>query len=180
MNNRYVGSDFIVRHAVPLDAHGIQRTRILTWRQAYWDIVDRDFLTSLDIEDASERARQRMTDELLGIVPPNFRLVAELEGEVVGFCVCGVKPDAPLEGTWFMYALYVHPEHQGKGIGKALLETVKKEGRRRRHSRMTFGVFSDNEASKKFYFAQGARFLEKGDYELDGVAYSTDYCEFDI
>ena len=94
--------------------------------------------------------------------------------------MCGEKPDVPFVGDWFMYALYVLPSFQGKGVGKALLREAQGEGRRRGASRMVFSVFSANEPSKAFYFATGAKFLQTGEYELGEKFYPTDYCAYGL
>jgi GNAT superfamily N-acetyltransferase len=53
--------------------------------------------------------------------------VAEEAGRVVGFVAAWVR-----EAVWFLSALFVLPEHQGRGIGKRLLSLAWGEGYRRR------------------------------------------------
>jgi GNAT superfamily N-acetyltransferase len=53
--------------------------------------------------------------------------VAEESGQVVGFTAAFVRGD-----VWFLSALFVRPEWQGRGIGKRLLSRVWGEGYRRR------------------------------------------------
>lgn len=53
--------------------------------------------------------------------------VAEKTGRVVGFTAAWVRGD-----VWFLSALFVHPEWQGRGIGKQLLTLAWEEGYRRR------------------------------------------------
>jgi len=55
--------------------------------------------------------------------------------------------------------LYVHPDHQGRGLGSALLEAVKRE----RPRGFTFWVFQRNEAARRFYERHGCRMVELGD-----------------
>ena len=43
-------------------------------------------------------------------------LVAESEGHVVGMGNVDLRPDVPV-----IWKLYVHPDHQGKGVGSSLL-----------------------------------------------------------
>jgi ribosomal protein S18 acetylase RimI-like enzyme len=162
-----------VRLATPEDADGMARVQVDTWRDAYKGIVDPNYLAAMDPSKIAQSYRDR-----LGLVTTMHRLIACEGDEVMGYCASGLKPDAPYEGDWFMFALYVHPSHQGKGVGYALLAAAQEEGRLRSRTRMVFGVFSANEAAKKFYVRTGSRFIEQGGFELEGVNYDTDYCEY--
>ena len=173
-------ASFEIRVAQLDDAEGIARARIVTWQDAYRGMVDDDFLDALSVESATEQLRERLISEASQDAPGVYRLVAVGEGQVVGFCTCGVKPDVPFEGDWFMYALYVLPSFQGKGVGRALLLRAQEMGRHRGASRMVFGVFSANEPSKTFYVRTGAKFVETGDFELGGKRYPTDYCFYHL
>jgi GNAT superfamily N-acetyltransferase len=53
--------------------------------------------------------------------------VAQASGRVVGFTAAWVR-----EGVWFLSALFVLPEWQGRGIGRRLLNLAWGEGYRRR------------------------------------------------
>lgn len=169
-----------IRPADIADAHGITHVRIHAWQAAYRGILRDEFLDSLSIPEASVALKHRLEEETAGIRPPNCRLVADSSGEVIGFCVCGRKPEPPHEGEWFLYALYVHPNRQGRGVGKSLVEAAKAQGRVAGAARMVFGVFTANEASKRFYFGTGARFLEQGTFEIDERSYPTDYCAYEL
>ena len=53
--------------------------------------------------------------------------VAEISGRVVGFTAAWVRDD-----VWFLSALFVLPEHQGRGLGKRLLDLAWGDGYGRR------------------------------------------------
>lgn len=51
-------------------------------------------------------------------------MVAELEGVVAGFGSLSPWRDRPAYATTVEDSIYIHREHQGKGVGKALLEAL--------------------------------------------------------
>lgn len=55
-------------------------------------------------------------------------LVTEADGHIVGFACYG--PTALTEGTYDLYWIFVHPGHQGRSIGTALLSEVEKSIRK--------------------------------------------------
>ena len=54
-------------------------------------------------------------------------------------------------------ALFVHPEHWRKGIGKGLMERAKAA-----HNRLELGVYEKNRNALAFYRAGGFELLERG------------------
>ncbi len=63
----------------------------------------------------------------------------------------------------YLAALFVIPESQGTGIGKALLEHVKE-----RHPEITLNVYAKNEPSVLFYEKQGFRLIKEQTEEGTG------------
>src|SRR5688572_27002714 len=51
-------------------------------------------------------------------------VVAELEGEVCGFASLSPWRDRPAYATTVEDSVYVHRSHQGKGVGRALLDEL--------------------------------------------------------
>jgi GNAT superfamily N-acetyltransferase len=76
--------------------------------------------------------------------------IAELTQSVVGF--------AALAGD-FLGHLYVHPREQGRGVGTALLNVVKRE----RPEGFRLWVFQRNEGARRFYERHGCRLVELTD-----------------
>ena len=66
--------------------------------------------------------------------------VYERGGEIIGFCL--------LQGD-LLRELYVHPDAQGTGIGRELLEVAVGHGAR------ALWVYVDNPAARRFYERQG-------------------------
>lgn len=76
--------------------------------------------------------------------------VAETGGAVVGY--------ARFPGAW-LDDLYVHPDHQGRGVGTALLELVKAQ----RPDGFCLWVFESNTPARAFYERHGLVALERTD-----------------
>ena len=152
-----------VRRAVVDDADAIERVRTDTWRDAYRGLMPDSLLDALGYDATRRRA-------LMSALPPHqFVLVAEDDPEVVGFCLGGRSrtPDDPFSGE--VHAIYVLPEHQGLGIGRALLQAGAKELVDRGFRSMIIWVLRENAPSRRFYERMGGRHVRDEERELEGV-----------
>ena len=75
--------------------------------------------------------------------------VAEVDGTVVGIAVVG-----PHENHLVLWKLYVLPEHQGGGIGSALMESVVARARGE-HSQIRLSYLDGNTLAETFYRGKG-------------------------
>lgn len=152
-----------VRRAVLDDADAIERIRTDTWRDAYRGLMPDSLLDGLDYDATRRRALMRAPP------PHQFALVAEVDGAVVGFCLGGRSrtPDDPFRGE--VYAIYVLPEHQGRGIGRALLGAGAKELLERGFPSMIIWVLRENAPSRRFYERMGGEYVRDDERELTGV-----------
>lgn len=110
-----------IRKAKVDDAQKIAQINVTVWKVAYKGLLPDDFLENRNI---SEERVQSVADRIKA--PDSIYFVAEYEGKTVGFCNGGLPRD---EGYPFKYeirALYVLPEYQHKGIGKALVNEFEK------------------------------------------------------
>jgi GNAT superfamily N-acetyltransferase len=80
-------------------------------------------------------------------------IVAEVEGEIIGFVSVGAARDDDAEGE--LYAIYVHPEHWGTGTGRALMEAGEDELWRLGHQQVVLWVLDDNPRARRFYEIAG-------------------------
>jgi putative acetyltransferase len=85
-----------------------------------------------------------------------YRLVAEIEGRVVGIGALGAKNHE-------VRACYVAPEAGRRGVGSALLREIEREARQRG---LKFLEADSSLTAEPFYAAQGYLALERGEHVL--------------
>jgi ribosomal-protein-alanine N-acetyltransferase len=83
------------------------------------------------------------------------RLARDDEGAVLGYFIA-----MPGVGELHLLNLSVAPEHQGRGLGRALLEAVVAEARALPAARLLLEVREGNERARRLYAARG--FAEAG------------------
>lgn len=105
------------RPAVPDDADAIVNIRNTGWREAYAHLLSAEFLAGLSTD--AEWLRRAIAN-----AERTVTVVAELDGEMVGFAVAtpSMEPDAPRE--WLMPMIYQYARAHGSGTGQALLDAA--------------------------------------------------------
>jgi len=107
---------------------------------------------------------------LMSTMPPQqFVLVAEADDTVVGFCIGGRSRTSDERFRGEVYAIYVLPEHHGRGIGRALLEVAATELADRGFRSMLIWVLRENAPSRRFYERMGGVHVRDEVRELEGV-----------
>jgi GNAT superfamily N-acetyltransferase len=154
----------IVRAAKPEDAYGISVVRTETWRATYRGILPDGYLDSLRAEDRAEQMRQAIADE----GREEYFYVAEDEGRIVGFAICGPERDGIEEYRGEVYAIYVLPAYQRRGIGHKLMQAAASK-------LSTLGISSmllwtpDKNAYGKFYEKAGGVRVARKTHEIGGT-----------
>jgi GNAT superfamily N-acetyltransferase len=126
----------------------------LEWLVALRIDAMRDSLERVGRFDAA-RARERF---VAGFSPEHTRLVV-FEGQRVGFLV--VKPEA--EARLLLDHLYIHPQHQGKGIGSRILAQVFAEADAV-GAAVRVGALRESD-SNRFYARHGFVLVEQGEFD---------------
>lgn len=103
-----------------------------------------------DEKDIQERT-QLITDSISR--GNNFAVYTE-DDQILGFLCSGDKRD-DVEYTTEIYALYVDPSHQKKGIGRFLFEDLKEKLKNSGRSGLYLWVWEDNINAIKFYETMG-------------------------
>lgn len=100
----------------------------------------------------------RLAEHLFGEPRYAEALVAEIDGERVGYALCFLTYSTFLTRPGiFVEDLYVHPPHRGRGAGRALLDAVVRVARERDYGRVEWSVLDWNEPAIRFYRAFGAK-----------------------
>jgi GNAT superfamily N-acetyltransferase len=131
----------VIRPATPEDAEAVARVHVETWRAAYAHALSPEGLAGLSVTQRAELHRRS---------PP---VVAEVDGEIVGFVSVGPGTDPDTDGE--LYAIYVLPDHWGTGLGRALMQAGEERLRDLGHQHAILWVLEDNPRARRFYEAAG-------------------------
>jgi GNAT superfamily N-acetyltransferase len=131
-----------------------------TWRRAYAGIVPADYLERFTPELMNRRWESNMTEPRPGV----SYLVAEVDDELAGYAIIGdyrTQEDAAsgedTTGWGELYAIYTHPDLQGRGAGIAMHDAALAELADRGCTTCALWVLTANDASRRWYAARGWR-----------------------
>lgn len=156
----------LVRNVKKEDLRQVSEIAVNGWKSAYRGIIDDDYLDSLSIEDNYQK---RLKD-----YQENGFIVAELNGEVVGFCRYTLdnlfSKDYPeIDGE--ICAIYVKPELKRHGIGKKIFEYVFNEFKKHGNKNIILWCLKDNYSSRLFYEKMGGELYGESAVNRGGKEY---------
>ncbi|MFB2893443.1 N-acetyltransferase family protein [Aerosakkonemataceae cyanobacterium BLCC-F50] len=155
----------IVREATHNDVPAIARVHVDTWRSTYQGIVPDEHLAKLSYEQ-----RANFWHQIFHLPPEdsNFTFVAEEESsKIVGFANGGVERTGDPLYKGELNAIYILQIHQGKGIGRCLVQAVAKMLIQLGIKSMLVWVLVDNPACQ-FYTALGGEPVREKEIEIGG------------
>jgi ribosomal protein S18 acetylase RimI-like enzyme len=158
-------ADIRIREATPDDVPGMARVRVDTWRSAYRGVVAEEHLASLSYAQTEQRWRTRFFEQRQ---PGVFVYVAEGEqGEIVGFALGG--PELGQDPVYWgeIYALYVLPSYQNRGIGRKLVAACTAQLLRQGIETLLIWALAAN-PHRRFYEALGGQVVREQDKEIGG------------
>lgn len=157
--------DVLIRRGVIEDAKEASRLHADTWRTSYRGLVADALLDGLDAsrwENGWRRGFESMD-------PTRVVHVAEIDGRIVGFAGGGrARPNAPPGYRGEVYAIYVHPTRQGRGIGRVLLKAAAEGLVARGLVPIVIWTLFDNPQSRGFYESRGGVVIAEKREPFDG------------
>jgi GNAT superfamily N-acetyltransferase len=144
--------DHSVRRGTVDDAAGIAAVHVASWQVAYRGLLPTAFLDALSVADR----QTRWSHTLANPGPRIDTLVATLADRIVGFAGVGLRRcENPRDDDGELYAIYLHPDRWGHGIGFHLQSTALARLRELGFTTATLRVLSGNERAISFYRRTG-------------------------
>ncbi|MEJ2757921.1 MAG: GNAT family N-acetyltransferase [Anaerolineales bacterium] len=140
----------LIRKALPSDAEAISYVHIRTWQNAYASIFPKKHLDELT--DTFDARADHWRENIAAPEAIPVLVVAETpDGQVIGFAGAGKQTDPEHIFESELFVLYVLPEFQHRGVGRALFHAVVKELRHLGFSSMLLWTLVNNQSARRFY-----------------------------
>lgn len=153
-----------IREAVETDAAVMSEIQIRSFRAAYRGVVPASYLDGLDPGRWQEIWTRRVGERDGG----RTVLVAEMDGEVVGFAYLGPSPDPDRAGDGHLFSIHLDPERRGRGLGASLMDEVVRLLALAGFGHATLWVMEANQPAQRFYRRLGWR--PDGARRIEGLA----------
>ena len=157
---------FEIRPGTGDDLFMIAGVLVDTWRSTFRGLLADDFLDGMSREEQAVRHARRMS------APGVCYLVAvePLAGEIIGFANFGPGRGKVPDDIHEIYALYVRAEHQGSGIGTALVCSAARHCAEQGAKSLFAWVLAGN-PNRQFYERLGAKAVETTSIGLGNRSY---------
>jgi len=153
-----------IRKAIVVDAPEIAQVGIASWNETYRGIVPDSHLDRMDVAERTRWTEGYLNDPKVAF----YTMVAEQDGEIVGYAAGGPNRTSEEAYQGELYTLYLLQKAQKQGIGRQLVQAVAVELAAQGYGSMCVGVLRDNPA-RGFYERLGAVYLRQGSFIVDGV-----------
>jgi ribosomal protein S18 acetylase RimI-like enzyme len=164
-----------VRPAVEHDLAAIAEIRVRSWQVAYRGIVPQGYLDAMRPEAEVDRRRAMLT----AANDPRQDAIGTVSGWLAGWVAYGPyrDDDPPTRRSGEVYAIYVHPEHWGRGVGRAMMRYAVRQLAMDGFAPVLLWVLEDNDRARRFYEREGFQpdggrhMFEVGGVELPELRY---------
>jgi GNAT superfamily N-acetyltransferase len=158
------GAMTTVRPATRADATAIGRIDVESWQGTYAGLLPDKMLLGLSVAE-----RRRVWTGQIARHPGDTIVGLDAFGRVQGFGNCGACRDRESGFAGEIFTLYVALDHQGNGIGRALLLGLFAQHLARGLSSAVVWVLRDN-PSRYFYERLGGKLVRHRMLRLSGAA----------
>jgi GNAT superfamily N-acetyltransferase len=152
----------LLRPAQPDDAMAVARVHVRSWQVAYRTLMPQRYLDQLRPED-----RAAHYDFVTGDPQKPHTIVAVESESVLGFATTMPARVEDLNGYGELAALYVDPEHWGRGIGLALVQAARAHLVEAGFLKAMLWVLVGNTRADRFY--QKDKWLPDGTRRADTI-----------
>ncbi|MFS0780681.1 N-acetyltransferase family protein [Bacillus sp. 1P06AnD] len=162
-----------IREANILDADGIAKVHVDSWRATYKGIMPEELLNHLSYESRTELWKKNISDK------NNYIVIAENEeGQVIAFVTAGKRETNLVENSGDLTSIYACEEYKGKGIGKKLLQEAFSHFKTIGYNKIFVEVLEDNK-TKYFYEYYGAELVNTVQIKIGGKVLNESIYEWD-
>ena len=142
-------TEFAIRKAEFDDASAIAQVSFLTWLHAYRGIIPDAELDALTLESVTEKWVQ-----ILNLAIPKGGTLVAINGEsIIAYSRLYPSVDGDDDGDRVatIGSLYVHPDFQHQGVGRAVMGEILEIAKDHGFAEVTLHVLATNERAQKFY-----------------------------
>lgn len=167
------GAELTIRPAHEVDTLAMGQLMVTTYLAAHRDQIPPEVWAKQEKEwtpEVSARGWARTLRELAADSKASECIfVAEEGGELLGLVMGGPAHVELLPETGAVYSLYVRQEHQGRGLGRRLVQTVARQLAACGMTALQIGCLAANTPARRFYEALGGRVVGERLFDEDGV-----------
>jgi ribosomal protein S18 acetylase RimI-like enzyme len=172
--------EYTIRTALVADAEATATVQMNSWLHTYRGIIADDFLATLPAGLPNHIERRRVS---LSAGSAIHLVGCEVTGAVVGWLAAGPGRDQRLTDEGFtgeVYAIYLLPGVQRRGMGRALMEAAFARLQEGGHRRVYVCALRDNAPAVAFYRRLGGRLLREQSLTIGNSAYAEVVFTFDL
>lgn len=140
----------LFRVAISSDAKAIGLVRVLAWQAAFKSLMPNDYLSALNPNENLDKLENLILEDKQTRV-----VVAEVNSELVGFCILGQPRYEASVKCQEVWALYVLPTQWRKGIGEGLIRFAIGARQISEANRIELWCLEGNHNARAFYSKAG-------------------------
>jgi ribosomal protein S18 acetylase RimI-like enzyme len=152
----------LIRPHTEADRPAVQEIRARAWRKTYTGLLPGEIIQAATTPPAPGTRPGNRGGLLVPehILSSRTGLVACEEEKILGFAIGGLPREDFVPADCELWAIYVDPEIQGQGIGRALLLEFKNAMRAQGKKRLLLWTLKENRSARRFYEKLGGQLSE--------------------